>query len=106
VMPGSPLPLGEGSGVRATGADGGAAAPGPASRPEPPVAPRAVQPAPRPESAVDRRKQKRIGRAAKYFCRARRRTDAVVRFDVIAIDWPDAGDPVIRHHKSAFRPDV
>jgi len=61
---------------------------------------------PRPEQAVNRRKQKRIGRVARHYCRARRCRDAQVRFDVIGIDWPDSGEPVIRHHKGAFRPDV
>jgi putative endonuclease len=60
----------------------------------------------RPESAVHRAKQKKIGRSARYFCLARHCQSSVVRFDVIAIDWPEAGDPVIRHHKAAFRPDV
>jgi putative endonuclease len=82
----SPLPLGKGAGVRADAA--------------PPA---------RPEHAVHRRKQKKIGRAARYFCRAHRCQDEQVRFDVIAIDWPGCpadGEPVIRHHKAAFRPDV
>jgi putative endonuclease len=61
---------------------------------------------PRPEDTVTRSKQKKIGRAAKHFCRARNLRDAIVRFDVIAIDWPAGGEPVVRHHKAAFRPDV
>ncbi|MCG3179871.1 MAG: hypothetical protein BIFFINMI_02217 [Phycisphaerae bacterium] len=64
----------------------------------------------RPESAVTRDKQRKIGRSAKYFCRRHRRYRGwTVRFDVIAIDWPaegQSGDPVIRHHAAAFRPDV
>jgi len=71
--------------------------------------PAAADPAaavPRPESAVGRGKQKKVGRAARYFCRTRRCESTPVRFDVIAIDWPPSGDPIIRHHKAAFRPDV
>ena len=61
----------------------------------------------RPELAVTRAKQKKIGLAARYFCRASRQADAIVRFDVVAIDWPAGpGDPAIRHHRAAFRPDV
>jgi putative endonuclease len=60
----------------------------------------------RPERAVNRAKQRKIGRAARYYCRACRKTDMIVRFDVIAIDWPaDDGDPVVRHHPGAFRPE-
>lgn len=60
----------------------------------------------RPEQAVNHRKRRKIGRAAKYFCRANRRTDAIVRFDVIAIDWPASGEPAVRHMVAAFRPGV
>ncbi len=59
----------------------------------------------RPERAVTRAKQRKIGRAARYYFRACRRTDQIVRFDVIAIDWPaDEGAPAIRHYPGAFRP--
>jgi len=60
----------------------------------------------RPEAAVTRDKQRRIGRVARHFCRKPKYRDILVRFDVIAIDWPASGEPVIRHHKSAFRPEV
>lgn len=60
----------------------------------------------RPEQAVNRTKQRKIGRAARYFARARRMDNRLVRFDVIAVDWPGEGEPVVRHHKAAFRPNV
>jgi Holliday junction resolvase-like predicted endonuclease len=61
----------------------------------------------RPERAVTRAKQKRIGRAARYYCKSHRCADAIVRFDVIAVEWPaGSADPTIRHHVAAFRPDV
>lgn len=63
-------------------------------------------PAVRPEDAVHRGKQKKIGRCARHFTRARKLETRLVRFDVIAIDWPPEGDPIIRHHKAAFRPNV
>jgi hypothetical protein len=31
--------------------------------------------------------------------------NAKVRFDVIAVEWPPDGDPIIRHHIAAFRPE-
>lgn len=59
---------------------------------------------PPPERAVNRAKQKKIGRCARYFIRARKLAPPRVRFDVIAIDWPADGEPAIRHFKAAFRP--
>ena len=59
----------------------------------------------RPERAVTRAKQKRIGRAARYFCKSHGCMDAIVRFDVIAVEWrAEGGEPIIRHHVAAFRP--
>ena len=92
----SPLPLGEGAGVRADGKSPVSSAAGTSRH----------RSTPRPEQAVHRNKQKKIGRAARYFYRANASPDEQVRFDVIAIDWPADGEPVIRHHRAAFRPDV
>jgi putative endonuclease len=55
-----------------------------------------------PEAQVDRRKQYQITRAA-YQYLANYAKPPKARFDVVAIVWPEDGEPVIRHHKAAFQ---
>ena len=58
-----------------------------------------------PEYAVDRRKQAQIVRVARYYLSTRAAEEYAVRFDVVAITWPDRGRPEIRHIPDAFRPE-
>lgn len=56
-----------------------------------------------PSEAVDRKKQRRMTRAALQYLKSRRLLDRRCRFDVVAVRWP-AGDaePQISHIRSAF----
>ena len=61
----------------------------------------------RPEEAVDRRKQRAILRlanewAADFARRGGDRSQLAIRFDVVAIVWPDDGPPQIKHIRGAF----
>lgn len=51
--------------------------------------------------AVTFAKRQRIVRAARLFAAARGLSEAPLRFDVVAIDWTDAGAK-IRHERDAF----
>jgi putative endonuclease len=44
-----------------------------------------------PFESVDRRKQLQIGRMANEYVARRRLADRRVRFDVVAVEWQDAG---------------
>lgn len=54
--------------------------------------------------SVDRRKRRRIVRAARCFLAQNRLDDRSVRFDVIGIEWGD-GEPRIEHVEAAFDAD-
>ena len=61
----------------------------------------------RPEHAVDARKRRAILRlanewAADYARRGGDRAALAIRFDIVAILWPDGGEPEIRHIRGAF----
>jgi putative endonuclease len=51
--------------------------------------------------SVDRRKRRRLARLADGYLARRRLTDRRVRFDVVAIEWQDAG-PTLQHLENAF----
>ncbi len=51
--------------------------------------------------SVDWRKQRQIGRMAAEFLARRRLHDRRARFDVVAVEWQDAG-PKIEHVENAF----
>jgi len=51
--------------------------------------------------SVDWRKQRQIGRMAAEFVARRRLHDRRARFDVVAVEWQDAG-PSIEHVENAF----
>lgn len=55
-----------------------------------------------PSLAVDRRKQTRMTRAALAYLKRHRMLDRRCRFDVVAVVWPEGGEPEIRHYRAAF----
>lgn len=59
-----------------------------------------------PELHVTPAKQKKILALTAAFARRRKLTDRPFRFDVIAVEFPDRGDPIIRHHVGAFQSSV
>jgi len=50
-------------------------------------------------------KRRRIVRAARLYAAAHGLDEAPLRFDVVSIDWTDAGRPQIRHDQGAFNVD-
>lgn len=57
----------------------------------------------RPEEAVDLGKQRKLTRLAQGFLRRNQLQNAAVRFDVVAIVWPEeAPAPHIEHFPAAF----
>lgn len=59
-----------------------------------------------PELAVNQQKQSRLVRLAARLQRRRAFTDRAFRFDVIAITWPEAGLPELRHLEGAFQASI
>ncbi len=57
----------------------------------------------RPEQHVDINKQRKLTALAGELIRRRGLGDRPVRFDVVAVELRPTGDPVIRHHPSAFQ---
>lgn len=56
-----------------------------------------------PAEAVDEDKQRRITRSALAYLRRHRLLECAVRFDVVAVTWPDdRRRPVIQHIPHAF----
>lgn len=55
-----------------------------------------------PQLSVTAHKRKTIVRVAKLFMRQARKPNAVVRFDVIAVDWMKDAPPRLTHIQSAF----
>ncbi|MBB6429441.1 YraN family protein [Algisphaera agarilytica] len=55
-----------------------------------------------PELHVTPAKQRKIVALTAQLARRYRLTDRPFRFDVIAVEFPEQGDPVIRHHVGAF----
>lgn len=55
-----------------------------------------------PELSVDRVKRERLTRFATRYALRHELREWRVRFDVIAIDWPERGGPDLRHHLNAF----
>jgi len=50
-----------------------------------------------PEAAVDRAKRQRLARIARALAAANGWGTTPTRVDVVAIDWPEEGEPAIRH---------
>ena len=59
-----------------------------------------------PEERVDRNKRLRLTAIAAHLKKNRRFADSPVRFDVIAIIFPDQGKPAIRHLPAAFDSEI
>ncbi len=57
-----------------------------------------------PEDAVNRSKQERIGRCARFFLRQTQSEDRVCRFDVLALTEQDGEPTRIEHFIDAFVP--
>ena len=55
-----------------------------------------------PEETVDRRKARRVVSAATDWAVKNGGLEREIRFDVVAVDLSDEGDPVIRHYPNAF----
>jgi putative endonuclease len=55
-----------------------------------------------PESGVDERKQFRLARLAARLMKMRRFSGRPIRFDAIAVIWPQRGAPHVRHIVAAF----
>jgi putative endonuclease len=66
---------------------------------------RRSQDATHPSEAVDADKQRRLTRLALNYIKRHDLLDYPVRFDVVAITWPEnARRPLIEHFKNAFEP--
>ena len=50
-------------------------------------------------------KRRRIVRAARLYASSHRLEETPMRFDVVSIDWTQAGHPVVRHDQGAFNVD-
>lgn len=60
-------------------------------------------PAQRPETNVGAKKQEKLRRLARELARKRGWTDRPLRIDVVAVEWPARGKPVVRHTERAVR---
>jgi putative endonuclease len=56
----------------------------------------------RPEMHVTPAKQRKLIALAAQFARRHELTQNLMRFDVIAVEFPAAGEPIVRHHPGAF----
>ncbi len=57
----------------------------------------------RPETSVGARKQEKLRRLAREVARKRGWTDRPLRIDVVAVEWPARGRPMVRHTERAVR---
>ncbi len=60
-------------------------------------------PAHRPETNVGAKKQEKLRRIAREVARRRGWTDRPLRIDVVAVEWPAKGKPVVRRTERAVR---
>lgn len=58
---------------------------------------------PPPEAHITPAKQRKLIQLVERLAAQRRRQDRPLRIDVIAIDWPSHGEPIIRHYENAIR---
>ncbi len=56
----------------------------------------------RPEQHVNPAKQRKLSALATQLSRKRGLNNRPMRFDVLAVELPPSGDPIIRHHPAAF----
>lgn len=66
----------------------------------------AVNPAFPPELHVTPAKQRKIIAITAQLARCHRLTDRRWRFDVVAVEFPEAGKPIVRHYVGAFESHV
>ncbi len=58
-----------------------------------------------PEAQVSPAKESQVGRVAEANVRRHFGGDEpLVRFDIVAVVWPQRGKPIVRHHVDAFAP--
>lgn len=55
-----------------------------------------------PEEQINHRKRRRLTRLAQRLQQRAAFRDRPIRFDVIAVVWPENSQPAIRHHEAAF----
>lgn len=55
-----------------------------------------------PEVHVNRAKERKLAQVAAVVAKRKGWTNRAIRFDVIGVELPDKGEPVIRHHVAAF----
>ncbi len=65
---------------------------------------RASGEAARPEDSVTRKKQRRIGRAAREFLARLQKKPEAHRFDIVSVSWDDKAGLQVRLTKDAFKP--
>lgn len=56
---------------------------------------------PPPEASITPDKRRKLIAVLNHLARANRWTDRPLRIDVVAVEWPDSGDPTLRHHEGA-----
>ncbi len=57
---------------------------------------------PRPEVHVNQHKQRKITALAHQLVQRYGYADHLIRFDVVGVDFPRQGRPIVRHHPGAF----
>ncbi len=57
---------------------------------------------PRPEVHVNQHKQRKITALAHQLVQRYGYSNHMIRFDVIGVDFPRQGNPIVRHHPGAF----
>lgn len=55
-----------------------------------------------PEEMLTRQKRLRLTRLASAWLQRHHRPASPARFDVVAVEWREAGQPDVRHYRNAF----
>lgn len=55
-----------------------------------------------PEASVTAAKRQKLTTVTRHLRRVNRWYDRPVRVDVVGVDWPDVGTPVVRHHEGVI----
>lgn len=56
---------------------------------------------PPPEATITARKREKLVEILRHLARSNGWWKRCMRIDAIAIEWPDRGEPVLRHHPGA-----
>jgi putative endonuclease len=59
--------------------------------------------APPPEASITARKREKLALILRHLARANGWTSRPLRIDAVAVEWPEDGEPVVRHHENAVR---